>query len=326
VKEAGAVKGFFVKLPVVDNSRNQIPSYDLEHFRHVHRAEIEFPAEFGCNSLPANRYVPGFQLYSSWGLVHSVGPLRSEFYRISFTVSGTLNMQIGLESFQHLPRTVAVTYPNQIFSKQVAADTFGYYLLFTAGFLESLLPASKLSLEFPFLGAASVPVFQLTESELTACIKLIREMDAEIRGDRDGRARALQLYLHLLLLEIHRGYLRQGFDRHTLIPPENVLVSRFHQLVDTHFLKYRRVTDYAALLAVSADHLNKVVKEITGITAAQSIRKMLAQEAKLLLLNTESTVAEIAYQLEYIDPAAFNRFFTRETGETPMSYRTRRRS
>src|SRR5277367_6789902 len=93
-----------------------IPKYDLDHFRHVHRVEDE-PSVFGCNNLSRDRFIPGFELYSSQGLVTSVGPLRSEFYRISLSVTGTLDMWIGLEHFRHQPRTISFTFPNQIFSK-----------------------------------------------------------------------------------------------------------------------------------------------------------------------------------------------------------------
>ena len=50
-----------------------------------------------------------------------------------------------------------------------------------------------------------------------------------------------------------------------------------------HFLSLRQVADYAAMLAVSANHLNKVVKELTGKTASESISEMLSQEGQGLI-------------------------------------------
>jgi len=48
---------------------------------------------------------------------------------------------------------------------------------------------------------------------------------------------------------------------------------------------------------------------------------MLAQEAKVLLRSTSLSAAEIAYQLNFSDPAAFSRFFKKSTGLTPLKYR-----
>jgi AraC-like DNA-binding protein len=48
---------------------------------------------------------------------------------------------------------------------------------------------------------------------------------------------------------------------------------------------------------------------------------MLLQEAKAILKYTDASIAEIAYQLNFSEPAAFNRFFRKMTGDTPMMYR-----
>lgn len=300
-----------------------IPKYDLDHFRHVHRLEDE-PSVFGCNNLERSLFIPGFELYSSRGLVPSVGPLRSEFYRISIAVTGTLDMQMGLEHWRHQPRTICFTFPNQIFSKNnISADAFGYYMLFKANFLDEVLPVGRLPGEFPFLSTSGVPLFQVSAEELGAIVELVRKMDVEVRGDRPGKDRAVQLYLYLLLLEARRSYERQQLDHPAPVPARHGLVSRFQKLVGTHYLSKRQVADYAQLLSVSANHLNKVVKEVTGRTASDSIREMLGQEAKSLLRYTDNSISEIAYRLDFSDPASFNRFFKAETGETPLAYRNR---
>jgi len=322
-------KGFFdlgedrKYLAVVKSTRG-IPKYDLDQFRKVHRIDEDEPADFGCSGLSRDKFIRGFELYSSRALVRSIGPLRSAFYRISITVTGTLDMSIGLEKYSHQPRTLAFTFPNQIFSKNnISADAFGYYMLFEASFLEELLPPNKLQKEFPFLSPAGIPVFMLSQTELTACIDVVKRMNSEIRSDLPGRERAIQLNLYLLLLEAKRSYDRQKLNVTPLPQAGHGLVSRFYKLVGTHFSTQRKVSDYACMLSVSANHLNKVVKEVTGRTASDCIREMLVQEAKLLLLHTDKSVAEIGYQLEFSGPASFNRFFKAETGETPMTFRSR---
>lgn len=306
--------------------RNDIPKYDLQEFRSVHRMKADEPLGFGYNALPADQYIPGFELYSSSGLVRSIGPLRSAFYRISFTVTGTLDMQIGLEHYRHQPRTVACTYPNQIFLKNnISEDAFGYYLLFTASFLDEVLPSGRLPVEFPFLSIRGMPLFQLGAEELEACICWLKKMDTELHAARPARDRAIQLYLYLMLLEIRRSYDRQGIDRAVEGPAGHGLVSRFHKLVGEHYLSRRQVSDYAQMLSVSPNHLNKVVKEVTGKTASDSIRELLGQEARGLLRYTDNSISEIAYRLDFSDPASFNRFFKAESGETPLAYRNRHR-
>lgn len=298
-----------------------IPTYALDHFRHVHRTDDQPVPDFGCNKLPSSQYIPGFELYSGRGVAHTVGPLRSDFYRISITVKGTLDMQIGLQHHKLKSRTIAFTFPNQLFYKRITAEASGYYILFNASFLHELLPAKRQTIEFPFLGTAGTPLFQLSKEELENIVTLINQMDIEVRSQKTGRDRATQLLLYLLLLEAKRSYERQKLDQPASIPETYSLTARFQNLVSTHYLKKRKVTDYAQILSVSANHLNKVVKSITGKTASDSIREMLVQEARSLLRYTTATISEIAYQLDFSDPTSFNRFFKEETNETPLTYR-----
>ena len=298
-----------------------IPQYDLSNFRPVHRVEV-VSSSFGYNTLDKSKFIPDFELYSSVGLVGSVGPLRSEFYRISITVSGTVDMQIGLEQFSHQPRTISFTVPHQIFQKDnISKDAFGYYMLFKATFLQDLLPAVRLPEEFPFFGLNGTPLFRMSEDELNRVIELVQKMDEEIQLSRPGKAKAVQLYLYLLLLEAKRSYERQGLNNDTTVSTGDHLVSRYYRLVAIHYLSKRQVSDYAQLLGVSANHLNKMVKEITGRTASDCIREMLVQEAKLLLRYTDNSISEIAYKLEFSDPASFNRFFKATANETPLIWR-----
>lgn len=146
-------------------------------------------------------------------------------------------------------------------------------------------------------------------------------MNEELKLNRPGKEKAIRLYLYLLLLEAKRSYERQQLHLNASQTDNTYLVSHFHKLVSRHFLSKRKVTDYASLLTVSANHLNRTVKEITGKTASESISEMLVQEAKAVLKYTDSTISEIAYQLNFSEPAAFNRFFKKMTGDTPMAFR-----
>jgi AraC-like DNA-binding protein len=77
----------------------------------------------------------------------------------------------------------------------------------------------------------------------------------------------------------------------------------------------------AAELGVTPGYLNEVVKAGTGRTPAQLLRQAQVLEAKRLLAATGLTVARIAHEVGFADPAYFCRFFRRETGLTPGTFR-----
>ncbi|MBA4167790.1 MAG: helix-turn-helix transcriptional regulator [Chitinophagaceae bacterium] len=299
-----------------------LPLYDLRHFRHLHREETS--SAFGYNNLNKPDRIEGFELYSSEGLIGSVGPLKSAFYRVSVTVQGTLDMQIGLDDYRHQPRTISLTCPNQIFAKNnISADAFGYYMLFSSEFLNGLIPPVSVAEEFPFFDLSGTPVFRLTEEELNNIVQLIFKINDELKHQETGRVRAVKMYLYLILLEAKRSYEKQQLHLEVSRQDNFALVTRFRKLVSRHFLTRRGVAEYAQILAVSPNHLNRVVKAVTARTASDTIREMLVLEAKSLLKHTDSTIAEIAYQLDFSNPASFNRFFKAGAKETPLTYRKR---
>jgi AraC family transcriptional regulator, transcriptional activator of pobA len=92
-------------------------------------------------------------------------------------------------------------------------------------------------------------------------------------------------------------------------------------LIEKHFNELRLPKQYAALLFITANHLNALCKEMLGKTAGDLIRERIILEAKRLLTNADMTVTQIAYELNYKDNSYFNRFFKKETGLTPDDFR-----
>jgi AraC-like DNA-binding protein len=295
---------------------NDIPVFELNVFRPVHREDGDV-TPFGSNRPYP---VPGLELYSSEGLKRSpMGPFKSAFYRVSLTVRGSLEMDIGVEHYVHQPRTICFTYPNQIFSKRNASeDAFGYYILFTEEFIGDLLPSLLLPSEFPFFDPAGQPLFQLEPGEMETMISHILQIDNEMGASLTGRIQSVRMHLYLILLEAKRSYERQGLQ-HAALGQD--LVSRFRRLVGQHYKDKRQVADYASLLAVTPNHLGRVVRETTGKTPSDIIRDMLLIEAKSLLKYTALSVSEIGYQLDFSDPGTFGRFFRRGAGCTPLEFR-----
>ncbi|MET3877392.1 helix-turn-helix domain-containing protein [Chitinophaga sp. OAE865] len=302
-------------------SKPEIPQYVLKDFRHLHREEGD-TSSFGYSNLDPAKKIAGMEIYSSEGLRPAVGPLKSDFYRISITLRGSVDVQLGLEQFKHRPGTLSFTFPGQVFSKSnISADTFGYYILFDTDFLQELIPGDEVPTVFPFFDYTGVPFIQLTETEITAVADFCGKINEELQQHRPGCGKAVKMYLYLLLLEVKRSYMAQQLHLTATDTRNTYLVPRFKKLVSQHFLSKKRVSDYASMLGVTPNHLNRTVKEVTGRTASDAIAEMLVQEAKAVLRYTDTSVAEISYQLNFSDPAGFNRFFREQTGQTPLAFR-----
>ena len=80
-------------------------------------------------------------------------------------------------------------------------------------------------------------------------------------------------------------------------------------------------SDFAQQLAVHVNHLNRCVRDTTGKTTTAHIAERLASEARALLRHTDWNVAEVGYSLGFDEPAHFNYFFKKQTGQTPSAFR-----
>jgi AraC family transcriptional activator of pobA len=99
------------------------------------------------------------------------------------------------------------------------------------------------------------------------------------------------------------------------------LFARFEELVERDFKRQRRLASYAAELAVSPTHLNRIVQQSTGRPASKLVSDRILREARRLLIYTNLSASQVAYELGFNDPAHFSRVFTRGTGLPPRRFR-----
>jgi AraC family transcriptional activator of pobA len=75
---------------------------------------------------------------------------------------------------------------------------------------------------------------------------------------------------------------------------------------------------------VTPVRLNRLCLKLAGKSAFDIVHDRLMLEACRKLTYAPSSVASIAYELGFQDPAYFSRAFKRHTGLTPKAFRERR--
>ena len=203
----------------------------------------------------------------------------------------------------------------------------GMFCIFTPEFFlpgTAAISLDKLSLFQP----GQVPVFQLSEEEAKEVEYIFRKMHKELAADYKFK---FDLLRTLVLELIHYGQKLQPMS--ALSPNQNAserISSLFMELLERQFpvespkqtLGLRSPKDYAKRLAVHVNHLNKVLKEMTGSTTTELIKNRVLQEAKILLKQSEWSVADIAYSLGFDDLAHFSNYFKKKTSMAPLAFRS----
>lgn len=101
---------------------------------------------------------------------------------------------------------------------------------------------------------------------------------------------------------------------------EEIFIS-FYALLQKNYIEQHNIGFYADSLNITTTYLSRIVKTISGRTVMEYINEMLAIEATWLIKSTNLTVAQIADRLNFSTSAAFNKFFKRMRGCTPLSMR-----
>jgi AraC family transcriptional activator of pobA len=206
------------------------------------------------------------------------------------------------------------------------SDQTGMFCIFTADFLSPNKAGVSLD-ELPIFQPGQLPVFQLSETEVNEIEYIFRKMHKELGSDYPYK---YDLLRNLVLELIHYGQKLQPMAAFgTTQNASERISSLFIELLERQFplesphqrLTLRTAKDYADRLAVHVNHLNKVLKEVTGSTTTEIISSRVMQEAKILLKQTHWSVSEIAYTLGYDDLAHFSKYFKKQTSFTPLAFR-----
>ena len=202
----------------------------------------------------------------------------------------------------------------------------GNFCVFTDDFLVKNKSGVALD-ELPIFRPGAVPVFEIPDEVANDIQLVFNKMRKEIASDYEYKYDLLRNYVVEL---IHYG---QKLQPAPVLPSSHNasarIVSLFVELLERQFpiespaqkLKLRSAASYAERLAIHVNHLNKVLKEATGKTTTEIISSRIAQEAKILLKQTDWNISEIAFSLGFEEVAHFSNFFKKQTMMAPYAFR-----
>ncbi len=207
------------------------------------------------------------------------------------------------------------------------SNVSGCFCIFNSEFLIKNKSGIVLD-DLPIFKSGGYPVFQISVGEAKEIAFVFNKMQKEISSNYAYKYDLLRNYVLEL---IHYG---QKLQPNTALYHGNNasdrVTSLFIELLERQFpiesplqkLRLRSAKDYADRLAVHVNHLNKVLKEATGKTTSDLISNRVAQEAKILLKQTDWNISEIGWSLGFEEIAHFSNFFKKQTSVTPVAFRS----
>ena len=245
-------------------------------------------------------------------------PHRKDHYLVVFIRRANTRQWIDMTPVMIKDNTVYFIGPNRIIVKEEFVQLWSTGIAFTKEFLSLQENASLLQLPIiqnPQNGCE----IQLKEADIVFLEDILARLNTEYLTSSEWQQRMLTAYLTVLLTYLSRLYTEQY--KETGVSVDKLLLKSFQAKINECFRELHEVGDYASLLNISAGHLSDVVKMQSGKPAIKHIHERLVMEARRSLFHTSNSLKEIAFDLGFSDASYFNRFFKRETGDTPAGYR-----
>lgn len=256
--------------------------------------------------------------------------INKSFKTINFTMllirSGSIKFQMN-DHVQEFTAQDLILIPKDTNCRILCSDELLqiYVMAFSWEYVvkENLIQQQKLF--FHFLNSINIPSITLDTSDfklmlwLFKLIQLKSKNAEEFANNKELGQQSIALFLHEIRL-IYNKY--QNNDMIFCKTRKGLLVSQFLDHVTTHCKEQHSVEFFANILCVTPAHLNKIVKKVTHRNAKDLICEALIVKAKGLLENPETTIVEVADELEFSNASSFSTFFKRRTTISPSEYRS----
>lgn len=247
-----------------------------------------------------------------------------EFFVILFVEEGTGSHTIDFIDYPCSKGTLLTIRKDQIHKFNTSGNLKGSLLIFTDDFLinylEKLEAHKSLLLFNEFLAN---PKIQLNDSEFADIKKLIRHIESEYFETIDSfQMSIIRSALHILVTKLFRIKSKKekiDVDRKYL-----TAFITFQNLVENNTKQTTKVKDFASEMNISTKTLNTITRSVVHKSAKEFIDEICTKQIKRLLINTEFSIKEIAYQSGFDETTNFYKYFKRQTQSTPERFRANR--
>lgn len=243
-----------------------------------------------------------------------------DFYMLVLFTEGTGSHGIDFNDYEHSKGTLLSIRKDQIhkFSK---TNSKGYLLLFTDDFLISYIEKKEVSKCFQlFNELINSPKIQLSDRDFEEILLLVHKIKEEYFEVHDEQSTGI--ICSLLYILISKIYRLKSTENITTFNKK--YLSEFitlQTLVETNCFATKKVNDYADLMSVSSKTLNNITNSILHKPAKKFINEIFITKIKRLLINTNLSIKEIAYQCGFEETTNFYTFFKKTVLTTPETFR-----
>lgn len=225
-----------------------------------------------------------------------------------------------------MPGDMLIILPfNQLYINELSADFKGILCIVDMEFVFSAVKAISLGANLQFV--TMHPLSHPTKEDIAVMLSIIAQIEDRSKyvEVRSLASMTIDSLWHALAYQILDSYLNVSQIETQGRGIKETIMHTFQVDLNRDFITHRNVSHYAALQNLSSRYFSTTIKEISGHSPLHWISLAVVVEAKRLMRDSNISIKEIGYALNFTSPTFFSRWFRHFAGETPTAYRTRSR-
>ena len=214
---------------------------------------------------------------------------------------------------------IVIIPENMLHGLMVSKNIRGMVLTLSTSFLETVFRVAPTAL----MELSEIRIIEDVKKDKSyAAIKsLLYELHEEIREELPEKGLILQSQLSLLLSKLFRLSIEKSNNFIDAGGSYSRYFNLFQRSIKKSYTPMKSIAHYARELSITTVHLNRICQATVGKSALQVVDEFLFLEAEKYLKHTEYSISEVAYRLNFEDPAYFSRFFSKYAGVSPKGFR-----
>lgn len=263
----------------------------------------------GFQPIPPNTLYPSMDHPTSYYFNPDKGRVLSEYQMVYISKGKGIFSSSSTKKANIVKGQVILLFPGQWHTYRPLKETGWneYYIGFEGKIIDDIVNNGFISLENPVL---NVGVNEDLVHLFSTAIKVAKE-------DKT----AAQQYLSGIAFNILGTILSLAQNRNFESKESAQKIERAKVIMVENINKDIDIKGIATNLGISYSLFRKAFKEYTGYAPAQYIQELKLRKAKELLAETNYTVKEISYELNFSSYEYFLSFFKKRVGHTPTEYR-----
>lgn len=250
-----------------------------------------------------------------------------DFYIISLKCNIKGKMNYGRNVYDFEEGTMIFAAPGQVFSvtDEPMIDVEGWTLFIHP----DLFRRSQLYQDihhYEFFTYNANEALHLSEKEKLSLAEIVHNIESEINQNLDRHSQDLIIHnIESVLKYSQRFYDRQFLTRTN---QNKDFITKFENYLNEYFNSEKltsigipSVKQIGEELNMSGHYLSDLLKIETGKTAKEHVNLKLIDKAKNQLLNSNTSIKSMAYDLGFESPQYFSKLFKKRTGLSPSEYR-----